>query len=309
MNTRKNRASATACSSLRKGESGFSLIEIMIVIIILGLLVNLGVGQFGGIKEDAERTKMRKDADTIARKAQEFYTLNGKAPSSLADLKLTGAMRTPIGTDYKIADPFIYCEYPRGSKYFVPFRSIGKLLLVDNQNHIRIATEVGSRGTDTGRVVDKDFRPRLSPNGLKICAVESGDKLVIFDISAFDLSAPNTNDIVAVYPPNSQKGVHPSWISDTHVVFAAQDGTDYFVFSFDSDSGEAPSKLFKIGKMEPTAMHASADSGVIALYNPGISPPGIELYTISGDYINCFENVDDDLFSMSLDGSRICLVK
>ncbi|PKK91165.1 MAG: hypothetical protein CVV64_05190 [Candidatus Wallbacteria bacterium HGW-Wallbacteria-1] len=288
---------------------GFSLIEIMVVVVILGLLVNLGVGQYIGMRENAELAKMRKDADTIANLAKEYYTINGKAPKSLDDLKMSGARETSIGTPYKIADPFVYCEYPKGKSYFVAFRTIGKLIYVDNQNHLRIATEVGSRGTDTLHSVDKQSRPRLSPDGSMVCATETGDKVVVYDISGFDLNNPDKDDIEAIYPPNNQKGSHPCWTSDSTIAFIAQDSSDYYVYSFDVQTRDKASKLFKIGATEPTAMHSSADSGTIALFNNSSSPKAIEFYSISGEYISSFESVDAESFSLSRDGSKICLLK
>lgn len=62
-------------------QDGFTLIEIMVVIVILGLLATLVVPNVLGMGEEAKRTKAQTDVKAIADAAKMFKIKNSKTPT------------------------------------------------------------------------------------------------------------------------------------------------------------------------------------------------------------------------------------
>ncbi len=71
---------------VNRGTAGFTLIEVLLVVAILGILATIAVVGIGGHLEKANITATRGNIDTI-RKAIEIYKLNtNKQPGGLQDL-------------------------------------------------------------------------------------------------------------------------------------------------------------------------------------------------------------------------------
>ncbi|HZN39939.1 MAG TPA: type II secretion system major pseudopilin GspG [Planctomycetota bacterium] len=64
-------------------EAGFTLVEIMVVVVILGLLATLVVQNVIGAGDTARETKAKADVRTIADAIRSYRTKNGKFPESL----------------------------------------------------------------------------------------------------------------------------------------------------------------------------------------------------------------------------------
>jgi len=78
----------------RKHEAGFTLMELMIVMAIIGILATLAVPSFIGAVRSAREAVLREDLH-VMRAAIDSYTMDKqKAPQSLDDLIQTGYLRS-----------------------------------------------------------------------------------------------------------------------------------------------------------------------------------------------------------------------
>ena len=81
-------------NSRRKKQDGFTLIEIMVVILILGLLATLVVQSLRGATDKAKRTKAMADIAELKTALDRYYIDIGSYPSSDQGLN---ALVTPPG--------------------------------------------------------------------------------------------------------------------------------------------------------------------------------------------------------------------
>jgi len=142
---------------------GFSLIELMIVIAIIGILVAVALPQFASMSEDAKKTKAKQDCDTIVQAVTRFNALEGVALKSLDELAgkyITNIkeLKDPWGNPYGIhtGAGFVFSMGPDGQSPYattkgaaatkkddikVPF--IGELMITD----ALLAVDVGPTPT------------------------------------------------------------------------------------------------------------------------------------------------------------------
>ncbi len=79
--------------SNRRAQSGFTLIELMIVIAIIGILLTLAVPSFVGAIKHAREAALKEDLQTM-RTAIDTYTMDKqKGPQSLDDLVQSGYLK------------------------------------------------------------------------------------------------------------------------------------------------------------------------------------------------------------------------
>jgi general secretion pathway protein G len=77
----------------RQREAGFTLIELMIVMFIIGILATLAIPSFKGALRHAREAVLKEDLQTM-RAAIDSYTMDKqKAPQSLDDLVQEGYLR------------------------------------------------------------------------------------------------------------------------------------------------------------------------------------------------------------------------
>lgn len=78
---------AKALHKKAMGEKGFTLIELIVVVAILGLLATLVVPRVIGVKADAEKATNDVNEKIIKNALERYYAENGKYPGSLSELK------------------------------------------------------------------------------------------------------------------------------------------------------------------------------------------------------------------------------
>jgi len=86
--------------SLKKRQSGFTIVELLIVIIVIGILATLVIVTFTGIQQKARNNQRQTDVAAVASHVEAFNAQNGYYPS-LADLQSA----TFLSTSLKGLDP------------------------------------------------------------------------------------------------------------------------------------------------------------------------------------------------------------
>ena len=104
-----------------RGQDGFTLIEIMVVILIIGLLALMVVPRLRGVADRAKRTKAQADIQELKQALDRYYLDNGAYPTS--DQGLQALVNPP--TAGRVASNYEQGGYieklpsdPWGNQYF-----------------------------------------------------------------------------------------------------------------------------------------------------------------------------------------------
>jgi prepilin-type N-terminal cleavage/methylation domain-containing protein len=68
-------------SKIKKNSKGFTIVELLIVIVVIGILAALVLNSFRGVQERARDTKRRTDINSQASQLEVYYTDNGGYPT------------------------------------------------------------------------------------------------------------------------------------------------------------------------------------------------------------------------------------
>lgn len=100
--------------SLKNKQSGFTIVELLIVIVVIGILAALVVTTFSGIQQKARNTERETDIKAVHGQVEAYYAQNGKYPtlanlndSSFRSANLKGlddeALKDPKGANNTVA--------------------------------------------------------------------------------------------------------------------------------------------------------------------------------------------------------------
>lgn len=116
--------------SLKRKESGFTIVELLIVIVVIGILAALVVTTFSGIQRKARDSERQTDINAVHSQVEAYYAQNGRYPTNanldddtFVTAQLKGldvnALRDPKGADNNVADAaaanvYAYAVTPAG---------------------------------------------------------------------------------------------------------------------------------------------------------------------------------------------------
>jgi prepilin-type N-terminal cleavage/methylation domain-containing protein len=89
----------------RRDSEGFTLVEILVVIVILGVLASVAVFAVGGIADNSKKSACKADVTTVQTASDAYYAQNSAYAASIAALKTAGLLRQlpATGNGYTVA--------------------------------------------------------------------------------------------------------------------------------------------------------------------------------------------------------------
>lgn len=98
---------------MKKGTSGFTIVELLIVIVVIAILAAISVVAYDGIQNRANDTAVQTDIRNFANKVMEFNAINGRNPAgSGSQTAVEGIPSFKLARDSYATNVhnFYYCE-------------------------------------------------------------------------------------------------------------------------------------------------------------------------------------------------------
>src|SRR3954447_14171809 len=92
-------------NSLKQRRGGFTLIEIMVVVIVIGILAAAIIPQFSSVPHDAKVTTAKSDVAALNSAVDAFYVRLDRYPTAEEGLK--ALVEAPAGEEQKWGGPYI----------------------------------------------------------------------------------------------------------------------------------------------------------------------------------------------------------
>jgi prepilin-type N-terminal cleavage/methylation domain-containing protein len=73
-------------SKIKKNSKGFTIVELLIVIVVIGILAALVIVQFTNVQARARDAERKSDIRALQSKVAEYYALNGYYPTALSQI-------------------------------------------------------------------------------------------------------------------------------------------------------------------------------------------------------------------------------
>jgi general secretion pathway protein G len=100
-------------TKLLKKQGGFTLLELLIVIVIIGILALLIIPNITSAPKKARDTKRKTDITQIRKGLEEYFVNNNVYPAALTDLQTgTAPIIKNLPVDPKNVSPYVYTYTP-----------------------------------------------------------------------------------------------------------------------------------------------------------------------------------------------------
>lgn len=86
----------------RNSKKGFTLVEIMIVVVIIGLLAAMAIPAFQKVRQNSVHSKMDNDARQIASAAQQYFLESNETTVASGYDSVSGTIAAPLSSWVKI---------------------------------------------------------------------------------------------------------------------------------------------------------------------------------------------------------------
>jgi type II secretion system protein G len=139
-------------NKLLKKQGGFTLLELLIVIVIIGILALLIIPNITSAPKKARDTKRKTDITTIRKGLEEYFVNNNSYPAALTDLTTgTAPIIATLPTDPKNTSPHTYVYTPgTGNTTY----TLNACLENDGDSSANVITAVSPCTTKTFQVVN-----------------------------------------------------------------------------------------------------------------------------------------------------------
>ncbi len=89
-----------------KKQEGFTLVELMVAVVILGILAGIGVQQYARLQETAREKAHEANRRIIKSAAEMYYIVEGTYPENIKDLEREGYLEKVPESPWDDAEPY-----------------------------------------------------------------------------------------------------------------------------------------------------------------------------------------------------------
>ena len=137
---------------MQKSVNGFTIVELLIVIVVIAILAAISIVSYTGIQNRANDTAVQSDLSNLAKKAGTFHALNGAYPTTQAHLLDLEMKTTKSAYDTTVTLNFSYCATSGGTGYAIGgISKSGKRFFVSSRSGV---AEYSSSLVDDGNRSD-----------------------------------------------------------------------------------------------------------------------------------------------------------
>ena len=103
--------------NIKRRDQGFTIVELLIVIVVIGILAALVIVQFTNVQARARDSERKSDIRALQSKVAEYYALNGYYPVALTDIASlpADACKAPGGTGTCAGGDYTYKSFRTGT--------------------------------------------------------------------------------------------------------------------------------------------------------------------------------------------------
>lgn len=178
-------------SKINQTRDGFTLIELMVVIAVLGILAGIGVPRLTGVVDQAREVEMQSYANNVRAGLEMYYTQNGEYPNS-ENTDSWGALRGAINTTgFEISglpEIITHIAYnSEGNRYggYLYSENIGTGYYFGDRGMTKYEFAESGNGPDPNDIMD---------NGGVNSEIGSIENVEIITFDSFDLQASEGQD-------------------------------------------------------------------------------------------------------------------